>query len=330
MPMLKLKTLCQQFLAENYLLYADSTRDTTERSFRYLVMAKGNRQIDRVTRADIEYYRNWLVKTGRSKTTANIYVRALSPVFEWARVSKKLITENPIRGVKQFRITRKPIFIYEDWQVQRMLRFANIRWQGIILTAWTTGLRRGAILNLTLNNIRGGYIYVEPKRNTSVTWEWEPKDKEIRKVPVTDDVKRIIDKLDRFYPFIPAKTYQRFLHLNSLGLLSGRERRCPDWNFRRDFVKIQRRAFGRQIGDFHSLRKTFTTRMCEILPEHFVMRLTGHNSLKTMTYYLASRESYYTDARRIAQSGIKMGPLKKVCSAERRHEVAAPDGRYWT
>jgi len=326
--MLKIQTLGQQFLAENYLLYAESTVDTIKRSFRYLALARGNRQIDRVTRADIEYYRNWLVRTGRSKTTANMYIRAISPGFEWARISKKLIKLNPCRQVKQFRITRKPIFVYEDWQIQRMLRFANVRWQGIILMAWTTGLRRGEILNLTLNNIRGGYIYVEPKRNTAKTWEWEAKDKEIRKVPITEDVKRIIAKLDRFYPFVPATTYENFLHLSSLGLLTGRQRRCPNWNFRRDFVNIQKRAFGRQIGDFHSLRKTYTTRMCEILPDHFVMRLTGHSSLKTMTHYLAVRESYFEVARQIAQNGIKMGPLKRMCSAERRHEVAAPDGRY--
>lgn len=328
--MLKLKTLCQQFLEENYLLYEDSTRETTERTFRYLAQAIGNREIDRVTRSDIEYYRNWLVRTGRSKTTANIYVRALSPVFEWAKESKNLIPENPTRGVKQFRITRKPIFIYEDWQVQRMLRFASLRWQGIILTAWTTGLRRGAILNLTLNNIRSGYVYVEPKRNTAKTWWWEPKDKEIRKVPMTKDVKHIIDALDQFYPFLPSRTYERMLHLGSLGLLTGVQRRCPDWNFRRDYVKIQTRAFGRQIGDFHSLRKTFTTRMCEVLPDHFVMRLTGHNSLKTMTYYLASRESYFADARRIAQRGIKMGPL--VCSSPQKKgsQSTAPIGRYQT
>lgn len=328
--MLKLRTLCQQFLAENYLLYADSTRDTTERSCRYLAKAKGNREIDRITRADIEYYRNWLVKTGRSKNTANMYLRALGPVFEWAKVSKKLININPIRGVKQFRITRKPIFVYEDWQIKRMLKFADLRWKGIILTAWTTGLRRGAILNLTLNNIRSGYIYVEPKRNTAKTWEWEPKDREIRKVPITEDVKQIIYDLDRFYPFILSDTYERFLHLSSLGLLSGLQRRCPDWNFRRDFVKIQRRAFGRQIGDFHSLRKTYTTRMCEDLPEHFVMRLTGHSNLETMTYYLGSRESYYEDARRIAQRGIKMGPLINKGPLSEKRSIVRPAGRYRT
>ncbi len=161
---------------------------------------------------------------------------------------------------------------------------------------------------MTLNNIRSGYIFVEPKRNTKQTWEWEPKDREIRKVPITDDVHHIITRLNRFYPFLPDRTYERMVRLTGLGLVTGYQRRCPDWNFRRDFVAIQRRAFGRQIGDFHSLRKTYTTRMCEELPEHFVMRLTGHNSLKTMTYYLASRESYYENARQKAQEGIKIGP----------------------
>lgn len=306
---MKLKTLCNHYLQENFWL-ADSTKDTTERACKYLALCVGNKEVDQLDYSDGERYKGWLLKTGRSKTTINIYLRSLSPVLNWAVLAKKLIRRNPIKGLKQFRITRKPIRIYEDAEVCRMLRFANLRWQGIILTAWTTGLRRGEILNLTLNNIRSGYIYVEPKRNTARTWEWEPKDKEVRKVPITDDVHHIITNLNRFYLFVPDSAYERMCHLGQLGLLSGIQRKCPDWNFRRSFVKIQKKAFGRQIGDFHSLRKTYTTRMCESLPEHFVMRLTGHNSLKTMTYYLASRESYYIKARQKAQEGIKMGPLE--------------------
>ena len=322
-------TLCHHYLQENFWL-AESTRDTTERAFRYFAQAVGNRDIDRIEPSDGERFKGWMLKTYRSKTTANIYLRSISRVFSWAVEPMKILKHNPLGGIKQFRTTRKPIAVYEDWQVERMIRFApNLREKGIILTAWTTGLRRGAILNLTLDNIRNGFVYVEPKRNSSTTWEWEPKDKEIRKVPLVARLKSLLDLLNGcLYPFISQKRYARMIYLNSMGMLTERQRKCPIQNFRRTFVTIQRKAFGRQIGDFHRFRKTYTTMMCEKLPHHFVMRLTGHSNLKTMTYYLASRESHFEQARQIASGRIK----KDLSDMERPQRNVAlattPYGRY--
>ncbi len=329
--MFKTTTLCRHFLQENFWL-AGSTRDTTERAFRYFAQAVGNREIDRVEPSDGEHFKGWMLKTYRSKTTANIYLRSISRVFNWAVEPMKILKQNPLSGIKQFRTTRKPIVVYEDWQVERMIRFApNLRCKGIILAAWTTGLRRGAILNLTLDNIRDGYVFVEPKRNGRTTWEWEPKDKEIRKVPLVSRLKEMFDLLNGcLYPFIPQKRYANMIHLNSLGMLTERVRKCPIQNFRRTFVNIQRKAFGRQIGDFHRLRKTYTTMMCEELPNHFVMRLTGHSNLRTMMYYLASRESHFEQARQIASGRIK----KDLSIAERSPKNVALTttftGRYQT
>lgn len=328
--MVKLRTLCQNYLAENFWL-AESTKETTERAFRYLIQAIGNRNIDRVNFKHCSHYKGWLLKTGRGRTTANIYLRSLSPVFFWA-IRLGLLEQNPCCGVKQFKVTKRPIRVYEDWQIERMFRFAsNKRWQAILLCARTTGLRRGEILNLTLDNIRGGFIFVEPKRDSKTTWLWEPKDKEIRKIPLIEPLAELIKSLgSRSYPMLSAARYSNIMKLKAAGLLTDRIRRCPEQNFRRTFVNIQRRAFGRQIGDFHSLRKTYTTSMCEQLPEHFVMRLTGHSSLKTMTYYLASRESYYETAKEIASKAIKNGVPGLQRSAKEGVRYGTPTGRYWT
>jgi len=324
--MVKLKTLCENYLNENFWL-AESTKDTTKRAFRWLADCIGNLNLDHVGFKHCQLYKGWLLKTGRSRTTANIYLRSLSPVFKWAILSK-LIRDNPAANVKQFRITRKPIRIYEDWEFSRMLRYApNERWRAILLCARTTGLRRGAVLNITLDNIRNGFVYVEPKRDTKTTWLWEPKDKEIRKVPLIEPLEGLLKSFGRLYPMISRERYGNIMKLKATGLLNGWARRCPDQNFRRTFVNIQRKAFGRQIGDFHAFRKTYTTSICEQLPEHFAMKLTGHNSLKTMTYYLASRESYYDDARRIASEAIKMGCLACNVHAKEGVQNGIPNGR---
>lgn len=243
----------------------------------------------------------------------------------------KLLETNPVVGIKQFRVTRKAIRIYEDWEFKRMYRYApNDRWRAILLCAKTTGLRRGAILNLTKDNIRNGFIYVEPKRDSKTTWPWDPKDFEVRKVPCINALAEILSGLDCYYPLLTPQRYKSILRLKEAGILTGWARKCPDQNFRRSFVAIQRKAFGRQIGDFHSFRKTYTTLMCEQLPQHFVMRLTGHNSLKTMTYYLASRESYFNTAREIASEGIKNGTLGLQPEPKKALNCSVPTGRYWT
>jgi len=327
--MIKALTLCQIYLDETWWNYAEETRHTIQRAWRYFATACGNRQIDRIEPSDGEKYKGWHLKTHRSKTTANIHLRSVSATLNWAVQTKRLLRINPLKAVRQFRVTRQPVRTYTDDQVVRMIRFApSLQWQGILLCAYTTGLRRGAILNLTRDNIRKGYVYVEPKNNTARTWEWEPKDKEQRKVPLVPILTDLMEQLDTYYVFIPPARYARMLSLKDAGCLKERQRKCPLENFRRSFVGIQRRAFGQQIGDFHMLRKTFTTNMCNGLPEHFVMRLTGHSNLKTMTHYLGSRESYFDMARKIALDGLKNGgiPCRNTPVDETR--ACGSDGRY--
>jgi integrase len=302
--MIKLNTLCTQYLTEQWWL-SDSTKQITERAFRYLTMTVGDLLLDHVTYQHGEQLKGWLLKYGSSKNTINMYLRALKPVFTWA-IRNKMLTANPFQECKQLKVTQKPIRIYSDYELYQFLRFApNDRWRAILLTARTTGLRRGELLNLTNENIRDGYIFVEPKTNTDRTWEWEPKDREIRSVPLIDGVKKLIDRLGCVYPFLSKRRYENLLKLKESGFLTGRMRGCPYENFRRDFVTIQRKAFGRQIGNFHSFRKTYITEMVSKLPDYFVARLSGHSNVKTLTtYYTAVKDEQYERARQIVTESM--------------------------
>lgn len=325
--MLKLETLCQLYLQENFWL-AKKTKDTARQATGHFVKVIGNLLLPQLRFRHFEKYKGKLLKYGLSKNTVNMYVRAIRRMLSWA-VQSDWIVENPTKDVKQFKVTRKPIRIYEDWEIERMVRYApNLRWRGIILIDRATGLRRGELLNITKANVRKGYIHVEPKHNTRRTWEWESKDQELRRIPIDAALEQLIAGLPCYYPFLTERRYNNLLRQMAVcGVLPESVRKTPDNNFRRTFVAIQRRAFGRQIGDFHSLRKTFTTVMCEELPDHFVMKLTGHNSLKTMTYYLGSRESYYTQAREIASEGIKNGTLGLQSTPKRGVGCGVPNGR---
>lgn len=306
-------TLCQLFIEENRWNYEPSSIDTFVLAFKHFVSAIGNKRIDKIQPADGEKFKSYLMETGRSKNSANMWLRSISRIFSWSVEDKDILPANPLKRTRQFRITRNPVAFYEDWQVERMLRFASdLRWKGIILCAWTTGLRRGAILNLTMDNIRNGYVHVEAKRKSERTWPWEPKTKEIRQVPIVEQLEGIINLLGGHYPFLNHRRYAHMLYMQRSGLLNFRQRKCPEENFRRTFVGIQRKAFGCQIGDFHRLRKTYTTNMIEQLPDHIVMSLTGHKCRKTLTYYTGVRKSFFDQARKIASDRLKKGSLPKT------------------
>jgi integrase len=310
--MVKSHMLCQLFIEENRWNYEDSTIEVFKQAFAHFIEAVGYKRIDRIAPIDGERFKGWCMDNGKAKTSANMWIRAISRVFTWSVEEKNILADNPLRRTRQFRISREPVKFYEDWQVERMLRFApDLRWKGIILCAWTTGLRRSAIMNLTFDNIRDGYIYVEAKRKTGKTWPWESKTKESRKVPMVDQLKWIIELLGCHYPFLTHRRYAHLLYLQSAGLLTATQRKRPEDNFRRTFVGIQKRAFGRQIGDFHRFRKTYITNMVEQLPEHIVMSLTGHKCRKTLTHYTGGRESFYEQARKIASDRLKKGTLLK-------------------
>jgi len=305
---IKIKSLCIKYLDEHFWL-AEPTKETTERAFRYFELCAGNLIISNIRYDHCAKFKNWLLQSGRSKGCANVYLRALKPVFNWA-VKLKLIESNPVVGLKLFKVAQKPIRVYEQFEIDRMLRFATSKlWLARILCGITTGLRRGEVLNLTKDDFRRGFVFVQPKNNTRRTWEWLPKDKEVRKLPLVDELENLLADLPCYYPMISQRKYDNILKLKIAGLLSSRTKRCPDENFRRGFVAIQRKAFGRQVGTFHDLRRTYITIMLEQgLAPHQVKVLSGHSNLETLgNFYAGIRSSLYDEAKKIASKITKMG-----------------------
>ncbi len=96
--------------------------------------------------------------------------------------------------------------------------------------------------------------------------------------------------------------------LLTAGLLTEVLRHKPDPNVQRDFRRLQKKAFGKQVGTFHDLRKTYATSMLEVLPPHFVAQLTGHAGVRTLvTHYAGSKESYFEKALEAVSGAQKQG-----------------------
>ena len=307
--MITATTLCQLFLEEMRCDYEPATIGTFDLAFAHFVEAVGKKRIDRIDSLDGQRFKSWCIERDRpyAKTSVNMWIRAIRRVFAWAVHEKELLEANPFAGVRQLKGTRRSVTFYEDEQVWKMIDHAlTFRLKAMILAAWTTGFRIGELLNITRDNIRNGRIHVEAKRRTARTWAWEPKTKDIREVPLVEQLGLWIARLEGHYPFLRPERVAHLLDLDRRGLLTDHQRKRPEDNYHRTLMAIQRRAFGRRVGDWHQFRRTYITNLSQ-LPEQVLMKLSGHSDRRTLTHYTGIRSSMFEQAREIVDRHVKNG-----------------------
>ena len=304
-----LSQILMKYLAQNKRI-EPATAALTRRAFRQLADTES---FGPGYAAD---FQNSILDSGRNRTTANIYVKTIRPVLNWA-VRRGLISQNPFAELRLFKIPKKRIRTYGPTEIKAMLDSANEIWRARILLGVTAGLRRSEVLNLTVDDIdfEHGIIYVQAKRDTDVTWRWQPKDHDCRRTILTAETHNSLIKLimelpaGQSYPLLTERRYFRLLLLKKEGGLSSRVRVVPDENFSRPFQKILSRAKVRH-GTFHDLRRTWVTRLLEKnLPPHAVREMAGHASIDTtLQYYAACNNQTMFDRARLAVGATGLEP----------------------
>ena len=170
-------------------------------------------------------------------------------------------------------------------------------------------------VNLTVNDIEfaKAKVIVQPKRHSDYTWRWVVKDKDRRELPLIDEASALLIDLQAQMPeghpylLLPPGRYKLLMGLKKSGKLTDRVAKCPDSNFRRNWLVIRRRAGITDI-TFHDLRATCITEWFEqgMMP-HEIQKLAGHSSINTsMKYYVGIRESMI-DRARLASSAALTG-----------------------
>lgn len=301
----KLSQLIADYLAINKRI-VQSTADLNQRAFNELIDLAGNVEADKVSEDDAELFQAYLIEKGLSKTSANILVSSINPVFNWA-VRKGIIKKNPFAILKKFKIARRPITVFEMDEIKRLLECSDNLWKARILLGLST-LRRGEVLNLTIRNIdfENMIIRIVPKDKTAFTWPWQPKDCECRIVPLitplVNVLLRIIEKLPEGHPYI-CLTPQRYQFLMGKSSLKYRWRSNPDNNFERNFRLICKNAMisGKV---FHDLRKTGLTLLTGGLRLQEVRDIGGHSSIETTEKYLANRKDCLSRARELISDSV--------------------------
>ena len=304
---IRLSELLDDYLRNTQGQVAPTTLAESERDMRELIAVVGDVRAEALEFRHGEQLIQHCLAKGNVPGTVNKKLRHLNRVLKLA-AQRGLLEKNPIDGINKLKVTSKPVWAFNDDEVELLLEFApNSLWLSRILVARSAGLRVGEILNLTWQDIdfTDEIVMVQPKEDTAGTWTWHPKDYEIRELPLG---KRAVDILSRLrdecpssqpYALLKPTTHTRMLQLRDQGKLSYDFRRLPEREYYKEFKKI-RNAAKLNRGSMHDLRRAAITSWAENkdLQPHEAMKLAGHSSLSTtLKYYVHVRRSIVNRAR---------------------------------
>jgi site-specific recombinase XerD len=122
--------------------------------FESFINMVGNKEITNVTYGDCEKHQQHCIDMGLRPATANSRKATVSRVFALA-VKRGQLDKNPFTGLRKMKVPKNKIRVFSGEEVSRMFEACVSKmWQARLLLAKTVGLRRGEILNLTIDEGR--------------------------------------------------------------------------------------------------------------------------------------------------------------------------------
>jgi integrase len=294
----------------------ESTLQEYQSTMNNLISMVGNLSLNEVEQLHGEKFIQHCLSDGNRTATVRKKIAGLKRLFQMA-VERGLIEKNPFLFIRKPKISKRPIRIILDEECQKIIQVTQetelgwpFRWDILIITALSTAMRRGELLNMTWNDIdfESRKINITSKHNTPYTWEWTVKDSQLRSVPITNGLLKALAKHQSEQPdgypyvFIPPKRYDHIQILRKKESWSARHGRCPINNFRRQFLLILKRAGVRKV-EFHDFRRTCLSNWFSLgLREYDVMQMAGHSSFETTrNFYLAVKGDLLGQAREASE-----------------------------
>ncbi len=318
---LRLRKLLADYLEQTRTQIEPSTADSAAYRMRDMISAIGNKYADEVTYRDCERFQQHCTDKGLSPASVNTHIKMVRRIFSLA-VKREQLERNPFDGLPLLKVPKKSIRLLSEEEYEKIFRFAQSPiWKARLMLAKTAGLRRGEVLNLTINDVdfAKGKIIVQAKATTKHTWRWVVKDKDRRELPLTDEAAQMLVDIQTELPhgqpylLLTPERYRYLIKLSNAGKLIDRISKCPASNFRRDWQCICSKA-GIEDITFQNLRATSITEWLEkgMMP-HEVQRLAGHSSIDTtMNYYVGIRESMIDRAREASSSASEGNSVARL------------------
>jgi len=305
------------------------------RALGYLGELLENKLMRRVTRHDAERYIRRRSRVGVSASTINKEIASLKRVFNLAQRRSYLPEgSNPFVGIDKRKVSQRAKRYVSGEEVRRIIKHApSLKWRVLLSLLYTTGLRLSEACHLTWDDVDfgTGMVQVAPKRDPRRTVPWEPKDHELRHIPLGKATAELLRgwqsaRADGVpYLFVPAERYERVMQqLRGGQWHEGRELMN---NVLRSFKVIVKNAGARPC-TVHDLRRSCLTNWAREVPAHVLQRLAGHSSMETtLKYYLSVERSDLEKARQVGDAAILSGDStdpKLTHSALNRQNGAFP------
>jgi integrase len=175
-------------LVEKYLIWARDNHRSYQRDVtisKVLERFFKGMQINTISSWHMEKYKSKRKADGLSLSTVNRELTVLKRIFNLG-IEWKLVNENPVTGVKFFKIPiQKPRVLSEE-EFKMLYNSASEHLKPILFVAISTGMRKGEILNLQWKdiNFEENYIVVRDSKNY-----------ESRDIPISDLLKRALLRL---------------------------------------------------------------------------------------------------------------------------------------
>jgi len=296
-----LSALLSMYLLRKHI--TEATISETRNAFRKLIDMAGDIAPEQVQTGTLEDFQADLQNLGFALATVNKILRTLRPIFRWGE--RREWCKDVFAEIRRLKEPKKEIMVYEREELQRILAICNKVWRLRFLLAVTAGMRLSEVLNLTVADIdfEKQCIYIRPKQRTATTWSWQPKDKDIRTVPLEEQTEKCLVEIMAEMPLVPyvcvpEKRY-RYL-MTKADTLTQKTKNCPVNNCSRDRATLLRRA-GVSPKTFHDLRRTCATHLAEYMPIHAVQTIMGHSNVNTtIKYYTKTKDKFIREAKEVS------------------------------
>ena len=279
------------------------------RPLRYLLEIIGNLRLYKITVQHAELYVRRRSETGVSSSTINKEISTLRRIFKLAADRRGYLPEgqNCFKKIDKRKVSCKSLRYISVDEFQRLIASTSKFWWKTFLTLlYTTGLRLEEVANITWPDIdfEQSVLRVSAKRDSKSLVPWEPKDHELRHIPLC---REMIELLTRWqaeapecvpYVFLTSRRYALVMDLVKKGKWHDGKDLLN--NVLRNFNVIRRRAEVSHC-TIHDFRRSCLTNWMRKLPPHIVQKLAGHSSLETtMKFYVIVMAGELDSARDVS------------------------------
>jgi len=246
--------------------YSDRTIQTYRNEFLQLLSLLGNRSVDSLTTDDIRRYLDYCIrKKGLKENTIHSRINAIKFYYEQVLLRSELMLDVP-RPKKPFQLPR----FFNQSEIAAIIKAAtNLKQRVMLMLAYSAGLRVSEVVSIMTRNIDSQRmsILIEGAKGK--------KDRIVALSPV------LLVMLREYW-----KTYKP----SQTGYLFQGEEAGKPYSARslQQVIKNAKKQAGiLKPGSIHALRHSFATHLLDKGTDvTMIMKLLGHNDLKTTLRYL--------------------------------------------